>query len=148
MSNSLPQTCQNFSLSSLVFQARYIVEDLVHLLETPTLRLGDEEPDPREAEYAEDGEEDVGPETVGVLDQGRYDQSNYEVVQPIGACRQCNTIGPGRGWEDLTRHGWTMLSVCDASMAGLRVGAGEVSISGQRLTPGYRSPTGTEREHV
>jgi len=63
---------------------RVILEDVVHLFESAALGLRNEEIGPDTGEDTEDGEEDIGAVSC-VFNQGRSDETNNKVVEPVGA---------------------------------------------------------------
>ena len=64
--------------------ARAIFEHVVHLLQSPAAGFRNEKVRPYKGQQAEHRKEDIGAITC-ILNQGRRNQSNYEVVEPIGA---------------------------------------------------------------
>lgn len=59
-----------------------VIEYLVHLLQTLTLGLGDEEPNVDESNDAESAKKDVSAKP-GRLHERRGDEANDEVVDPV-----------------------------------------------------------------
>lgn len=67
-------------------------------------RLRDAKIGPHERQQAKDGEEDIGAET-SVLHQRGRDETNDEVVEPVGATADGDTLGTERRGENLGGHG-------------------------------------------
>lgn len=72
-------------LASLLFTSgAEVVEDLVHLFKGLACSLGHEPVHPEQREETENGEENVG-SVAGAFDQGRGDEADDEVEEPVGA---------------------------------------------------------------
>lgn len=88
--------------------ARIILDQIVHLLKGATHSLGHEEKGPNTREHTECSEEYICA-VARALNQRRRDETNDEVIEPIGTDRDGDTLGSEGGWEDF----WNEIS--DAS---------------------------------
>lgn len=71
------------SLSALFFTfTRVVLENVIHLLQRPTLSFWNEEECPDTRQKTEDCEEDVCA-FASVFDERRGDQADDEIVQPV-----------------------------------------------------------------
>lgn len=75
-----------------VFLVLLAAKDAVHLLETGILGLGQEEPNPEDADEEEGSEENVGAPLPG-LQHGRHKEGNGEVVDPVAGGADGDTLG-------------------------------------------------------
>lgn len=83
--------------------AAEIFEHLVHLLEGPAVRLGNEEEGPNEGQKTKDGEKCIRSESR-VLYQWRGDEANDEVIEPVGASGEGHSLCAQGGGEDFGWH--------------------------------------------
>jgi hypothetical protein len=93
------------ALPPRLFARRAIItKDVVHLFERLASRFGHEEVHPKQRQKAEHGEEDVSAE-AGALNQGRGDEADDEVEEPVARSGKSDRVSVGclRGKQCLNR---------------------------------------------
>jgi hypothetical protein len=68
-----------------------ILENMIHLLQTPPVGLRHKEPSPDETQHTKHGEEDISAKTC-VLHQRGSNEADDEIVKPIGGGGETNSL--------------------------------------------------------